>query len=225
MEKSGSVIAFRIFVFLAALFYLIVVSVTPASNGDPAWQGPGGPLRYLTIWALVGSSFIAFRVLLISLGRSDKRFDALVAAFAVVNAMVVFLYWRLFFADPNNVRQDGELGVWWREYYLHGLGPLLMWIDAFFLNRAFVHVKSAFVWLIGIVLVYIAWAELFVGPLNDEPIGRVTSGLHYPFLNNLEFAGRAEFYGTNLIVAAVLLGVFAAFARGVRRAGFSLHPA
>lgn len=210
MEQTAPIRLYRWIVFLAAAGYLANSVLTSS------WD-PGGPFRYLTIWALVLSLFVAARVLMISYNRSNRRFDALVSATAVVNAMVVFLYWRLYFADPTSVTNDGELGAFWLEIYMHGLGPLLMWIDAIFINRVFRRIWSGALVLIGIVLAYVAWAELFVQRFNDSPVGSVTTGLPYPFLNNLEFAGRSVFYGTNVVVALILLFAFGAVAWVVRR--------
>ena len=63
-------------------------------------------------------------------GRSTKRWDGFVSMTAVVNAMVVYLYWSLFFNDPASVTTNGKMGEPYLELYLHGLGPLLQWIDA-----------------------------------------------------------------------------------------------
>ena len=210
MEQSLPIRLFRWIVFLLAAGYLIHNCLVSSWNF-------GGPFRYLTIWALVLSLFVALRVLLISYDITDRRGDPWVSATAVVNAMVVFLYWRLYFADPTSVTRDGELASWWLEGYLHAGGPLLMWIDAVFINRVFRKIGSAAVVLVGIVLVYIAWIELFVKRFNDSPVGKVTTGLPYPFLNNLDFSGRAIFYTTNVVVAMVVLGIFFALSLIVRR--------
>ncbi|MEM9438738.1 MAG: hypothetical protein AAGA15_17045, partial [Pseudomonadota bacterium] len=181
------------------------------------YDAAGGPFRYLTIWALLLSFFCASRVLAYSEKRSERRWDALIAATAVINLMVVFLYWRLYFNDPNSVTRNGELGVWWKEYYLHLAGPLLMWIDALFINRPFRRFVPAALILVGFALAYFLWAELVVAPLNDRPLGSVTTGLPYPFLNSLELSERVVFYATNSGVALVALAVFFALGRGVRR--------
>lgn len=210
MEHTSPIRAYRWVVFLAAAFYLIHSCIVSS------WA-PGGPFRYLTIWALALSLIVAIRVLRISYGKTTERLDGFVSAVAVVNAMVVLLYWRLYFADPTSVTRNGELGDWWREGYMHALGPVLMWIDALFFNRVFTALKKAVLWMVGIIVGYLAWTELFVQTFNDSPVGKVTTGLPYPFLNNLEFADRAVFYGTNIVVAVALLAVFAALAWIIRR--------
>jgi len=48
-------------------------------------------------------------------------------------------------------------------------------------------------------------------------LGSVTSGLPYPFLNNLGGGDRAMFYAGNIVTAFVVLAVFAGVARAVRR--------
>ncbi len=176
-----------------------------------------GPFRFLTIWALFLSFFAASRMIALMEGRSERRWDAFVSMVAVINTMVVFLYWRLYFADPASVTSDGQLGEFYLEMYLHGLGPALQVIDAVFIHRAFRRIPQALMWLFGVIGVYVLYAELVLQNLNDSPMGTVTSGLPYPFLNNLELPGRAVFYGTNFAVAVVLLLIFAAIAWAVRR--------
>ncbi|MEL6914757.1 MAG: hypothetical protein AAFP13_09660 [Pseudomonadota bacterium] len=196
------VLIYRWVVFLLAGFYAVYMLTTSP------YSEPGGPFRFLTIWALLLSFFCASRVLAYTEGRTELRFDALIAATAVLNLMVVFLYWRLFFADPTAVTRNGELGVWWREYYLHGVGPLLLWIDAFVINRPFRRYATSALILVSIACLYFLWAELVVGPANDFPAGSVTTGLPYPFLNNLLPSERVGFYATN---TALALGALAAF--------------
>ena len=208
---AGTVLICRWTVFLLAAGY----RVRTIFWAD--YDGFAGPFRYLTIWALFLSFFCASRMLALSEGRSARRWDALVSATAVVNAMVVILYWRLYFADPTSVTRDGELGLWWLEMYLHALGPALQWVDAVVIHRAFRRFWVALGVLMSIVVGYVAWAELVVGPLNDSPVGDVTSGLPYPFLNDLDLAGRATFYGINIVVAIVVLLVFTALSFAMRR--------
>jgi len=168
----------------------------------------GGPFRFLTIWALLGSFFCASRALAWSEGRTDRLWYPMMCATAVINAMVVFLYWRLFLEDPASVTRNGELGELWLEMYIHALGPLLQWIEALFVSRAFRRPIAAASIIVGWVVGYLAWAELFVQPLNSTPVGAVTTGLPYPFLNSLEFPDRLTFYAINLGTGLALLLVF-----------------
>ncbi len=177
----------------------------------------GGPFRHLTIWGLYLSAFSASRLVALSEGRSTRRWDVAVATTAVVNAMVVFLYWRLYFADPTSVTSDGKLGVWYREYYLHALGPALQIFDAIFLHRAFRRLRRTATALMITIAAYLSWAEIVVRPLNNEPVGTVTSGLPYPFLNNMVFGDRLFFYGANIGTAIVFLVVFALISAGAAR--------
>ncbi len=176
-----------------------------------------GPFRFLTVWALFCSFFAASRMMAIEEGRSTKRWDGFVSMTAVVNAMVVYLYWSLFLNDPASVTRDGKLGEPYLELYLHALGPLLQWIDATFIHRAFRRMTSAFLWLFGLISLYIVWIEFAVQPLATSPKGTVTQGLPYPFLNSLLPADRITVYGTYFLAAAVLLMVFTGIAWGVRR--------
>lgn len=208
---TGYARIFRWFVFLLAAAYCLRTLVFSS------FEDFGGPFRYLTIWALFMSFFAASRMMALVEARSTHRWDGFVCATAVINAMVVFLYWRLFFADPNSVSSDGELGPLYLELYLHALGPLLQWIDAVFIHRSFRKLGKPLVWLFGVIAAYVAWSELVLQRMNDTPMGSVTSGLPYPFLNDLEFAGRSVFYGSNFVVSIVFLIGFAGIAWLFRR--------
>ncbi len=181
------------------------------------WDHFAGPFRYLTVWALFCSFWAFSRMMAIEEERSERRWDGFVCMTAVINTMVVFLYWRLYFADPTSVTSDGELGAWHLELYLHGLGPALQVIDSIFIHRAYRRLGAALVWLLGVIGAYVLWAELVLQPLNTFPAGSVTSGLPYRFLNSLELPDRAVFYGSNLAVGVVILLIYAAIAWDVRR--------
>ena len=103
------------------------------------------------------------------------------------------------------------------EYYLHLVGPILQWIDVLLLKRGFRHMGAVALWLDVAVLIYLRWAEFVVAPLNDEPVGTVTAGLPYPFLNDTEPAAREVFYGatwaSGLVFIALLWGAQAAVDR------------
>lgn len=181
------------------------------------WDEFGGPFRFLTVWALFCSYFSFSRMMAIEEGRSKRRWDGFVCMTAVINTMVVFLYWRLYFADPNSVTTDGQLGAFHLEMYLHAVGPLLQVIDTIFIHRSYRRLGAALAWLFGVIGAYVLWAELVLEPLNTSPSGTLTSGLPYPFLNNLEFADRAVFYGSNFVIGVVLLLIYAGIAWGFRR--------
>ena len=202
---------YRWIAFLLAAGYLIRTLVFSD------WDQVGGPFRYLTIWGLT-TAFISFsRLMAMEEGRSTRRWDGFMSMAAVVNTMVVFMYWRLYFADPTSVTRDGQLAAWHLEIYLHLVGPLLLIIDALFIHRSFRALGPAMAWLFGTIAAYLTIAELIYRPLNTDPMGTVTSGLPYPFLNNLEFADRAVFYVSNFVIALVILLAYAGIARLVRR--------
>ena len=138
--------------------------------------------------------------------------DALVSSVAVLNAMVMFLYWKLYFIDPSLVNGNGPI-VWHQEYYLHLCGPLLMIIDALFLNRAFQNILRGVLMTTMICIAYIIWSEAIVGPFNIEPIGSVTSGLPYPFLNDMVFMERALFYATTTATGVMMYAGFWLFSK------------
>ena len=105
----------------------------------------------------------------------------------------------------------------WQEYYLHLVGPILQWIDALFILGAFRPFKKILGLCVAITFAYVTWVEVIVGPFNAMPVGDVTTGLPYRFLNNLEFADRAVFYGQNILVSIVMVFVFAGIVWGLRK--------
>ena len=125
-KTSVRVTYFRWFVFLLALGYWFY-QFTVTSMDNFGWQ-----FRFLTIWGLTASVIVAELMLRFSLGRSDETYNPLVSATVVLGAMVVFLYWKLWFIDPALVNSDGPI-EWYQEYYLHVVGPALMMFDAFFI--------------------------------------------------------------------------------------------
>lgn len=212
-QEHSKTLIYRWGVFLLALGYAIYFVATSD------YSTPLGPFRFLTIWALFASVISGFHVLQISRGQATRRWDGFIGMTAVLNAMVVFLYWKLFFEDPASVTRDGKLGAWYLEFYLHLLGPVLQWIDALFLHRTFRAFRQSALLLVGITAAYLIWAELVVQPLNVTPTGSVTSGLPYPFLNNLELPDRLTFYAGNVAASLAFLSVFFALGWGVKRFG------
>lgn len=204
---------YRWAVFLLAGFYLIWMLLI-----DADYSSPGGPFRFLTIWALLLSFFVASRMMALVEHRSENDWPALVAVTGTLNFMVVFLYWRLFLANPDSLTGVSGPPEPWVQYYIHAIGPALQWGDMLFLHRNLRHVKRALALLLTIVAAYILWAELVVQTFNDTPLGDVTSGLPYPFLNDLALLGRAAFYGQTALSGVVVLLVIFGLGRLLRRA-------
>ncbi len=191
----------------AVLLLAAGYSVEVAATAD--YGAFGAQFRYLTIWALTGNLVAAAAMLSPRWGARDERGDTVLSVLAVLNLLVVFSYWRLFFTDPTLVNGDRTPQPY-REYYLHLAGPVLMWIDLFTLKHGFRRVLPVVVWLGAVVLAYVAWAELLVQPFNTAPVGEVSAGLPYPFLNDMPLPARALFYlsifGTGVLFA---LGFYA----------------
>ncbi|MEL6807306.1 MAG: hypothetical protein AAFO97_05960 [Pseudomonadota bacterium] len=208
--QSRPVLYYRWIVFLLAAGYCLYQMLFGA------WTGPGGPFRYLTIWALFLSFYSASRMLARTEARITRSHEVTAMCAAVLNVMVVFLYWRLYLTDPALVNNGAPI-VWWLEYYLHGLGPVLQIVDALFVAAVFRRVWRAVFPLMVIIAAYVAWAELFVQRFNERPVGSVTSGLPYPFLNNMELPERAVFYAVNAGTALGLLVVFGLLGAAIYR--------
>ena len=92
-----------------------------------------------------------------------------------------------------------------------------MWIDAFLILGVFSRLKPVFYAAIILGIAYSAWAELVLHPLNAKPIGTVTAGLPYPFLNNMEFGTRMVFYGFSTIANFVFILIAWSIAKGIAK--------
>lgn len=175
----------------------------------------GLQFRFLTIWTLTANVIVALQMLRLSLGKTDTRPEAFVSLVVVMNMAVVVQYWRLYFIDPSSVSASGGI-PWHQEYYLHLMGPMLMWADAFLLFGVFKRLRPVFIAALILGIAYPLWIELAVRPLNDNPVGSVTNGLPYPFLNEMELSGRLAFYGFSTIANFVFILAGWGFSRMVR---------
>jgi hypothetical protein len=212
--RANGVHVFRWLVFLLAAIYVLRQFWFTAD-----YTPPGGPFKYLTHWALLLSLFSSIAMLALSFGQRHRDWGTLVAVTAVTNALVVMLYWRLWFTDPKLVNSNGPI-VWYVEYYLHLSGPILQWVDALFVFGAFRRIVPALGALLTVIIGYVGWIELFVAPTNSSPVGSVTSGLPYPFLNSMVWDERLGFYLTTAVTGLIFLALFWGLSWAARK-GFS----
>lgn len=158
--------------------------------------------RFLTHWGLTLALLMHFLLFYTRFtGRGERHF-ALISVVAVINMLVLVVYWVLFIMDPALVNDD-EPSAWYQEYYVHLVGPLIVVADALFINRAFRQFWRGGALTLIMCGIYIAWIEFAVRPVNTEPVGTFTAGLPYPFLNDMSVVERITFYAT-MVGAAVL---------------------
>lgn len=200
-ETSLTVRVFRLIVAALVCFYFFY-------NFHPSvWTSQlGWSWRFLTTWGQTLSLVVALLMLARSFGYTSQWPDALVSVTVVLNIMIVYLYW-----NTAGVDSDGTPPVWWRQYYIHGLGPALQWFDAFFIFGCFRRPIRIGVGLISVIALYVLWMELVLEPFTSSPVGTATSGLPYPFLNDMTFNSRIEYYGETILV----YGFLAAFVCGL----------
>lgn len=210
MASSQSVKAFRFIVSGLALYWFSWLF------WGANWEHFAGPFRFLTNWALTFSTIAGLLMLGRCFGLVEERHDGIVGLTAVLNGMVVMLYWRLYLADPLLVSPDDADGISLQGWYLHLIGPALQWIDALFIHRSFRKPIESSALSVITLLGYIAWIEWGVSPRVNFPAGKVSTGFPYPFLNDLTLDGRLTFYATNLIMALILLGIFFGLAWVIR---------
>ena len=193
------ILSYRALVFILALSYWLY-------QFDGIYTDPfGWQFRYLTIWSLTTSLFVAGQLLSFSCGFSDKSWNTLTSVATVISMVVVIQYWRLYFIDPLLVG-SGEI-PWHQQYYLHLAGPALLWIDAFFILGAFQKLKKILFFIAVFSISYPTWMEIILRPINSIPIGTVTNGLPYPFLNDMLIIDRIVFYTVSIILNFLLIFV------------------
>jgi len=193
------ILSYRALVFILALSYWLY-------QFDGIFTDPfGWQFRYLTIWSLTTSLFVAGQLLSFSCGFSDKSWNTLTSVATVISMVVVIQYWRLYFIDPLLVG-SGEI-PWHQQYYLHLAGPALLWIDAFFILGAFQKIKKILFFIAVFSISYPTWMEIILRPINSIPIGTVTNGLPYPFLNDMLIIDRLIFYTVSIILNFLLFFV------------------
>ena len=172
--------------------------------------------RLMTYWGLSLAVVVHFLHWCARMRGLDSRHHGFTTMAVVVNLLVVFLYWRLYFIDPKLVNGDG-IPVWHQEYYLHLVGPCLLVIDGVWLARAFRQIWRGVATTIGICIIYTIWVEGAVRPLNTSPQGSVTSGLPYPFLNDMVFDERLVFYAQTMLTALIFYGICWLVGQGWKR--------
>tara|TARA_B000000475_G_scaffold186769_1_gene150646 strand:- start:31 stop:699 length:669 start_codon:yes stop_codon:yes gene_type:complete len=193
------ILSYRALVFILALSYWLY-------QFDGIFTDPfGWQFRYLTIWSLTTSLFVAGQLLSFSCGFSDKSWNTLTSVATVISMVVVIQYWRLYFIDPLLVG-SGEI-PWHQQYYLHLVGPALLWIDAFFILGAFQKLKKILFFISVFSVSYPIWMEIILRPINSIPIGTITNGLPYPFLNDMLIINRIIFYTVSIMLNFLLIFV------------------
>jgi hypothetical protein len=197
MLENKLVIYYRTIVFLIAIFYWLY-QFSGILTDPFGWQ-----FRYLTIWSLTASTLVAAQLLGFSLGLTNKNWNSLASAATVISMVVVIQYWRLHFTDPKLVG-SGSI-PWHQQYYLHLLGPMLLWIDAFFILGSFSNLKRILFLILIFSITYPLWMEVILQPINTIPSGTVTNGLPYPFLNDMEVFERFVFYLISIMLNFLLI--------------------
>lgn len=137
-------------------------------------------MRFLTIWALTFATIVHGYIGWQRINHRPISYKSIIQSAAIMNILVVFLYWRLYLINPSLVNGNKTPSML-TEYYLHSTGPLLMVIEALFLSKAFINFGKDLISTLTTNGLYIVWAELVLRPLQKLP---------YPFL--------AKMYGKDL---------------------------
>lgn len=175
---------------------------------DFGWQ-----FRYLAVWALTLGLVAGALTFRLSLVPDAGAPDSLLLVASAVSALQAILFWRFQLDDPSVLGPASAGASPLAIAYLHGIMPLLVWIETVFLSRASRGLPAAIGWLLVTLLAYVLWIEAAVLPLNPVPAGAVTSGLPYPLLNDMTQPERIVLYARSSALGLALL-VLAGWAAG-----------
>lgn len=154
-------------------------------------------LHYLTNWGLTSSVICAGLLAYESAFQKKLRINSFVIATFCLNAVVMILYWKLYFKDPDLLYAGRTPMPWYRDDYVHLLCPLTQMFDALVLKQAFSNrLFKGMVYYLCISFSYSVCSEFLFA-------------LPYPFMWDLDLGQRIAFY-----VQGQLTGVFA-FVMGV----------
>jgi len=78
-------------------------------------------------------------------------------------------------------------------------------------NRSFRQFKLGIIQALILSFSYIVWTEVVTGPLNNFPVGSMSAGLPYPFLNDMVLTERFEFYGISILTGVFFYFLFWVF--------------
>ena len=154
-------------------------------------------LHYLTNWGLTLSVICAGLLSYESTIQKTLRINSLIIAVFCLNSVIMVLYWKLYFKNPDLLYAGRTPMPWYRDDYVHLVCPLTQMFDALVFKQAFSNkLFKGFLYFVLVALVYSICSE-------------VIFALPYPFLWDLDLGQRISFY-----IHAQLTGL-AAFSVGV----------
>ncbi len=168
----------------------------------------GGVYRFYSDWGFTACLFSAFFIFF------PKRHELSLSIISSMASLYTVLFVILFFVDPGGIlvapigmMSDGISTGAFITLTIHSVVPVLQVANTLFLANSFQRLRPIIYAMLLIEVIYILWIELLVAPLNNSPIGSITTGLPYPLLNNLPLIERIEVYGiiTLLTVLTVLI--------------------
>ncbi len=158
-------------------------------------------LHYLTNWGLTLSVVCAGLLAFESAIQKQLRINSLVIATFCLNSVVMILYWKLYFKDPDLLYAGRTPMPWYRDDYVHLLCPLTQMFDALVFKQAFSNrLFKGVVYFLCLSFAYSICSEFLFA-------------LPYPFMWDLDLGQRVAFYVQGQItgVFAFLMGVTLSF--------------
>lgn len=150
--------------------------------------------HYLTNWGLTLSLICAFLLCIESTFNKPLRINSFVIATFCLNSVVMVLYWKLYFKNPDLLYAGRTPMPWYRDDYVHLLGPLSQMFDALVFKQAFRgRVFKGLVYFLVVATAYAMGSEFLFA-------------LPYPFLWDLDLGQRVGHY-----INAELTGMIAFF--------------
>ena len=178
------------------------------------WIGVGSfggeKFVYLTNWVMTLNIGLAAHALISSQINFLKIFHSTYLPIASLNIFIVILYWGLRAADPSFLGVDTtewSIFYWVWDIYLHLGMTIFVLIEVLLLSTRRSPIMSAYVCLVLVFIGYIIYLEIYVSQVFNTPCGSLGCGFPYPFLNELDYSGRAKFYGGVFLLGSCIFVV------------------
>jgi hypothetical protein len=188
------------------------------------WIGVGSfggeKFVYLTNWVMTLNIGLAAHALIPSQIKFLKIFYFTYLSIASLNIFIVMLYWGLRAADPSFLGVDTtewSIFYWVWDIYLHLVMMTFVLIEVLLLSSRRSPIMPAYACLVVVFIGYIVYLEMYVSQVFNSPCGSLGCGFPYPFLNELDYSGRAIFYGGVWLLGSCIFVVVSVCHRFINR--------
>jgi hypothetical protein len=210
----------RIFATASTLFRSVSLSLLLYFWWIGVGSFGGEKFVYLTNWVMTLNVGLAAHALIPSHINFFKILQSAYLSIASLNIFIVIFYWGLRAADPHFLGVDTtewSIFYWVWDIYLHLVMMVFVLIEVLFLSTRRSPIMSSYACLALVFIGYIIYLEIYVAQVFNTPCGSLGCGFPYPFLNELDYSGRAKFYGGVWLLGSCIFVVVSLCDRFINR--------